>query len=652
MTLSAGTRSSTREPNRPGRMAVADNFTPAPGGATFRVNTSSPAHRRRNLLLDVPIAWRLTLGFLLAALIAASATAFSGIQRAHTLNREADFYQNLLASNTDLNNGASFLQLMNSKTQSMLIDASAPAPSAETLKQDRDAINRLMTRFDGVTQEYLKSHLLSEHPDQMALLTDSARGSLVTQQRILGASMSRTWQVYRDSLAQVVNDISSGDVASAQIHVRAQAEPTNTDALSALRAVIQFDGRLAGSVHEAANLEQRNQTYTTAAVAFVAFLLIALVGWVISDTLVRRLRILRKMAESVEQGEMSARVVVVGTDEIGRVSGSVNGMLDTIVGLLDITRKQRDALQGAAERLFADVRVAGTGDLRVNASVGSDPIGMLANAFNFTINRFRRFVVRTQFTLDQLDMTSRQAMQRSETFLIATKALMRGQNNQRTSYPYPPSVYPSSVPSSASDIGQPLASRNRQPEGNPDARRYIVQARELLGRIAREGVNYRARSVLDLAEQAYLSAGRLSQLTMTTYTMGAPGATAEVTRAQMDELRALGALLARLGAEANAIQKNTTTGLNELDTTLNAIDQAWNAPTAPAREEPARVQPDMNGYSIDMLKLSNEFADEMVALARQTMMLTREMRAHIAPFRLDQVPENEVDLPLYAPGTV
>lgn len=622
------------------------NRQPPAARAPEGIRRPSMSHPRRNLLLDLPIAWRLSVGFVLAALIAVLATGFSGIQRAESLNREAEFYQSLLASNTSLNNGASFLQLMNAKTQSTLIDASAPSPSVETLKQDQDAINQLIARYDSVTSDYLKSYTLDQHPEQVAVLNETGQSSLVTQQRILAASMSRTWQVYRDALSEILSDIASGKVADAQVQVRAQAEPTNTDALSALRAVIQFDGRLAGSVSEAANLEQRNQTLTTLVLAVIAFLLIAIVGWIISDTLVRRLRVLRRVAESVEQGELAARAVVIGTDEIGRVSGSVNGMLDTIVGLLDITRRQRDALQNAAERLFADIRIAGTGDLRVSATVGGDPIGMLANAFNFTIGRFRRFVVRTQSSLDQLDILSRQEIQRAETFLTAAQTSMRGHASSRG-----PAI--SSMPSNNSDGRNRPPFRNRAGESRTRADANIAQARDLLGKIAREGANYHARSVLDLAEQAYLSAGRLSQLSMTAYNLGAPGATAEITRAQMNELHALGSLLAQLGTEANAIQKNTTAGLNELDATLSAIDEAWAAPAIPSFTNPVDTQPAVSNYSFDLLRLSTDFANEVATLARQTMLLTREMRTHVAPFRLDQTQgnEGEIDLPLYTPGT-
>jgi methyl-accepting chemotaxis protein len=599
-------------------------------------------HARHNLLLDVPIAWRLTLGFLLAAVIAASAAGFSGIQRAQSLNRESEFYQSLLASNTAMNNGATFLQLMNAKTQSMLVDATAVPPSTETLTQDQGAITQLMVRYDSVARDYLKNSVLDAHPEQVALLDQTGQGSLITQQRILAASMSRTWRVYRDAVSQVLSDVASGNTVDAQLQVRSQAEPTNTDALSALRAVIQFDGRLAGSVHQAADQEQRDQTITTIAVALAAFLLTAIVGWVISGTLVRRLGVLRKVAESVERGELAARAEVIGTDEIGRVTSSVNGMLDTIVGLLDVTRRQRNALQNAAQRLFADIRTAGAGDLRVNAAVGSDPIGMLANAFNFTTNRFRRFVLRTQSSLDQLDMISRQEVQRSETFLIAAQALVHSQKKSLGVHSY-------SIPPGSPNSGREMLSSDGLAARDTEIKPRLAQARDLLGKIAREGVNQRSRSVLDLAEQAYLSAGRLSQLAMTAYNNGYPGVGAEVTHAQMDELRTLGALLSQLGTEAAAIQKNATFSLSELDATLTSIDEALKTSMY---ADSAFTRQGVGGYSVEsLLQLSSEFAQEMVTLARQTMFLTRDMRGHVALFRLDQSPEDESEMSLYTPGT-
>src|SRR5215469_4517704 len=85
--------------------------------------------RRRHLLLDLPIAWRLALGFLLAALIAAAAAGLSGLQRAESSSREADFYQNLLVANTSLTTASSYMQLLNTEVHTTLEDAAVSTPS-------------------------------------------------------------------------------------------------------------------------------------------------------------------------------------------------------------------------------------------------------------------------------------------------------------------------------------------------------------------------------------------------------------------------------------------------------------------------------------------------------------------------------------------
>src|SRR5579883_1879081 len=98
---------------------------------------------RRNIFLDLRIAGRLTLGFLVAALVAALAAGIVGIQRAQSLSRQTDFYHTLLQLNTSLTSGRSFLELMNSKLHQTLDDASSPHPSQETLNADLAALKNL-----------------------------------------------------------------------------------------------------------------------------------------------------------------------------------------------------------------------------------------------------------------------------------------------------------------------------------------------------------------------------------------------------------------------------------------------------------------------------------------------------------------------------
>ncbi len=302
-------------------------------------NRSLSSHRsNRNPFLNLPIAGRLTLGFLVAALIAAIAAGATGVERVQSLNKEASFYQDLLQTNTDLNTGAIFLQLMSTNLHETLGNATGPNPSQETLIVNQNALQDLATRYNAILTNYAQHNLVDQHPDQLALLTEAGHEEQVPQQHTLAGSAVRTWQVYRAAQDQVLQDIIAGNLSEAQTLLRFQAEPTNADALSALRTLIQFEGHLAVSVSEAASIEEQNQLHTTLVAAVVACLAIALVGWFISNTIVTRLRQLRRVTQAVEQGELLSRVKVIGRDEIADVSLSVNTMLDTIVGLIQETR--------------------------------------------------------------------------------------------------------------------------------------------------------------------------------------------------------------------------------------------------------------------------------------------------------------------------
>jgi hypothetical protein len=99
-------------------------------GAPEHKETPHSLAPRGSLLLDLPIAWRLTLGFLLAALIAAAASGLSGVQRAQSLATQAAFYQRLLEANTSLTTGANFVQLMDTESHDILQTARGPCPRA------------------------------------------------------------------------------------------------------------------------------------------------------------------------------------------------------------------------------------------------------------------------------------------------------------------------------------------------------------------------------------------------------------------------------------------------------------------------------------------------------------------------------------------
>lgn len=400
-----------------------------------RIRTSF--RRRGSMWLDLPIAARLTIGFLAAAFLATLVTGLIGLQRSQSLDQQSSFYQNLLNQNTSLNSGSNFLQLMNTELHQTLSDATVAQPSQETLNNDQKALQGLTSRYNTVLNNYAMHDLLQQHTDELAILSDAGNSNnQVLQQQTLVGSATRTWQVYRSAQSQILSDILSGtpqSLAEAQTLIQTQGEPTNADAQSAMRTLIQFNGSLAQSIQAAALVEEQSLALITAISSVLTFLGIILIGWFISGTLVRRLRELRRVTQEVERGKLDARVTVIGSDEIADVSDSVNAMLDALLALVEETRKQRDVLTNAAEHLFSNMRVVSSGDLRISAPVSNDPIGMLANAFNFTVGRFRRFVMHTYSTAQQLDVLTQHANSHTEHFIQAMNKLVTSatQQNER-----------------------------------------------------------------------------------------------------------------------------------------------------------------------------------------------------------------------------
>lgn len=379
------------------------------------------SRRGRDLLLDLPIAGRLALGFLLAALIAAVASGIIGLQRSQSLTSQSNFYQSLLQTNTSLTSGASFLQLMNVEAHTTLSDASAVPVSQETLTNDEEALQGLTSRYNTILTTYLAQQLVDKHPDELVILREANRVDLVKQQRVLASSTFRTWQFYQSALSQLLKSVTSNNLNSASYIERYQAEPTNADAQSALRSLVSLDARLASSVQVASNVEVQNQIITTILAAVIACLGIIIVGLIISNTLVRRLTMLQGVSQQVERGHLESRATVIGRDEIADVSLSMNAMLDTIVGLLEEAQLQRDTLTQAAQQLFAHMQVMSAGELRSNPALSDDPMNLLTDAFNFTIGRFRRFIMRTQTHIEQLEVVSHLGMKYADAFMRALR---------------------------------------------------------------------------------------------------------------------------------------------------------------------------------------------------------------------------------------
>ncbi|WP_146080842.1 cell wall metabolism sensor histidine kinase WalK [Pseudoclavibacter sp. RFBB5] len=91
---------------------------------------------------------------------------------------------------------------------------------------------------------------------------------------------------------------------------------------------------------ELADTNSTFQTYSLVAVA--ALIVVGLVGWFVAGRLLRPLRELRETAASITGSNRSARIPVVGHDDVSALTATINGMLDRLDGSLTAQRQLLD----------------------------------------------------------------------------------------------------------------------------------------------------------------------------------------------------------------------------------------------------------------------------------------------------------------------
>jgi hypothetical protein len=159
--------------------ASVQTTTAKQGENPIRIRSKRSPHG--NLLINLPIGTRLTLGFIAAALIAAIVAGAIGVQHAQALSSQNSFYQNLLQANTGLNTGAQYLELMTTETQAITTTENTQIPSQETLQTDTGAVKNLSSRYDSLLTTFAQTEALNKHTDEINLLKEGNHENQVQQ---------------------------------------------------------------------------------------------------------------------------------------------------------------------------------------------------------------------------------------------------------------------------------------------------------------------------------------------------------------------------------------------------------------------------------------------------------------------------------------
>src|SRR5579883_177933 len=161
---------------------------------------------------------------------------------------------------------------------------------------------------------------------------------------------------------------------------------------------------------------------TAFTIALVVCVLVVLVGVLAVYYFVRR-RIQERFLALVEVcrnfagGDRAVRATVVGDDEFSMLCQSLNSLLDnqsfSSGGTPSAATGDAAALQAQIEKLLQEVSAVGDGDLRVQAEVTPDTLGVLADSFNYMIEELAKVVGRVQATAVQVSNETRRILDRS-----------------------------------------------------------------------------------------------------------------------------------------------------------------------------------------------------------------------------------------------
>ncbi len=344
---------------------------------------------------NIPIFRRLFYAFLLAAIIPGiiiSALSIVFINTQNTHNQIVLVNMNMAGDTTTI---SSALQ-----RSSDLFSGFHGTQQSNTPRQKQSfthTISGIQQSIETNIPRYAQQYLLASTPQMSAirslLLEDNPGSHIVANQQAAIKQVEKLWPACRNAQQRVFNSTNqSTNLATLiqQMNVDCNAVQTTWTRIA------QIADQVNTTIAQAAP-SQTNPFILTSIIAFLAtVLIVVMIGYLVNLTITRPLRQLTALTRRIAEGETRARADILGHDEIYTVANSMNNMLDNIVRLIQETQSQRDVLQGQVEKLVSEVSGVGEGDLRVQAQVTTDALGVLADSFNYMVEELGGLVIRVK----------------------------------------------------------------------------------------------------------------------------------------------------------------------------------------------------------------------------------------------------------------
>lgn len=257
----------------------------------------------------------------------------------------------------------------------------------------------------------IRSILLSNDPNDGTQIINSQQAALENVINHLWPTYKNDQEIVLGDLEHLQSELQNGFAPTAALtnqlyeqdyenlyHVRLDFTNLNNNWSDVVNAAVSM-GKAVTTVGSA----QTQPILIATAIAFILTLMVLITtGWLVNITITQPLLRLTSLARRIAKGDTRARAKIQGHDEIGRVADAMNNMLDNIVFLIQDANNQRDALQGQVEKLVGEVSGVGEGDLRIQAEVTTDALGVLADSFNYMVEELGSLVVRMKMAAHEI----------------------------------------------------------------------------------------------------------------------------------------------------------------------------------------------------------------------------------------------------------
>ncbi len=145
----------------------------------------------------------------------------------------------------------------------------------------------------------------------------------------------------------------AGNIEAAEKTVRDSVRPLFVPVEKGIDALLQLQLDVAKQEYEAAQVRYDNSRFISIVLLVGGLLLSIFIGFMLVRGISRSLLTMQQFAESLADGDLTARITLDRHDEIGILAQSMTGMRDQLNGVVQQVRTNSDALGSASQEISA-----------------------------------------------------------------------------------------------------------------------------------------------------------------------------------------------------------------------------------------------------------------------------------------------------------